>query len=350
RYQGDRQIALDWSPGTLSREERQKRQRSSQLRILSLQLEETRNQLLLDLRELWSDYWLHQQQEESLSTWLTRMEVAAEADSTLEENGLLGRLEQKVSDWNQQIAESSRLKHSAVKSINEIGSRPGNARLDKPADPGDLRFAGIEDMDRHRRHPSEILAAERGRYSRTEIDYSDPRTWDGLVIGAQTRQDPGQPVASSGQGSKSGDWILTVGVEIPLGADEEDRFRRQQVESAGSRRLELVRIRKQIQNRIESSREQVRSCDRRIDGYLRSEPAVTGFAESFGALLVQLVESTNTTQFENRWAQVEVLLAKQLDYQQAVADRALGRFQLAELLARPLDPAATPRGFTRSFR
>ena len=146
------------------------------------------------------------------------------------------------------------------------------------------------------------------------------------------------------------DWILTVGVEIPLGADEEDRFRRQQVESAGSKRLELVRIRKQIQNRIESSREQVRSCDRRIDGYLRSEPAVTDFAESFGALLVQLVESTNTTQFEDLWAQVEVLLAKQLDYQQAVADRAVGRFQLAELLVSPLDPAATPRGFTRSLR
>ena len=350
RYQGDRQIALDWSPGALSREERQKRQSSSQLRILSLQLEETRNQLLLDLRQLWSDYWLHQQQEETLSSWLTRMEVAAESDVTLEENGLLGRLEQKVSDWNRRIAESSRLKYSAVESINEIGSRPGNARLAKPAEPGDLRFAGIEDMDRHRRHPSEILASERGRYSRTEIDYSDPRTWDGLVIGAQTRQDPGQPVASSGQGSKSGDWILTVGVEIPLGADEEDRFRRQQVESAGSRRLELVRIRKQIQNRIESSREQVRSCDRRIDGYLRSEPTVTDFAESFGALLVQLVESTNTTQFEDLWAQVEVLLAKQLDYQQAVADRAVGRFQLAELLVSPLDPAATPRGFTRSLR
>jgi len=139
-------------------------------------------------------------------------------------------------------------------------------------------------------------------------------------------------------------------VEIPLGADEEDRFRRQQVESAGSRRLELVRIRKQIQNRIESSREQVRSCDRRIDGYLRSEPSFTGFSESFEALLAQLVESTSTSQFEDRWAQIEVLLAKQLDYQQAVADRAVGRFQLAELLARPVDPVATPGGFTRSFR
>ena len=339
---GDRQLALDWSPASLSREERQERQRSSRFRILSLQLEDTRNRLLLDLRQMWSDYWLQQQSVDLISDWLTRIEVAAESDESLESHGLLGELEDRVADWNQKIAQSSRLRISAVESINSLGSRPAGAPLAKPLEPGDVRFGGVEDLDPARRHPLEILAAERSRYSRTEIDYSDPRTWDGLVIGAHARQEHGQPVSGSGPGNKSGDWILTVGVEIPLGTDEVDRFRRQQMESAGSQRLELVRIRQQLQRRIESTRESVRTSQRKMDGYLQQK--TTGI---FDQLLAQLIQSDSAARFQENWQRLDSLLGDRLEFQQSVADCASGRFQLVELLAQPYPHPNGIQGLTR---
>lgn len=341
--QQERQLALDWSPATLSREEREGRQRRSEQRVLSLQLEEVRNRLLLQLRLEWSEYWLLQQSSALLSDWLTELEVLADSDTRSDQQELFANLQAKVAEWNRQLSRLEESKSRIIATINSMSGRPRGAQLQLPKDPGDTRFVGVEKMNRHRRHPLEVLAAERGRFARNEIDFTDPTTWDGLVIGAQSRQEQGQPVAGTGQGNPAGDWILTVGVEIPLGSDEQGQFRREQIESAGSRRLELSRIQQQISGRLEEARLLIVTEDNLIENDLL-------LIEQSDVLrsLRELVQSENLRDFKDHWQHIDAQLQQRISVQRSIAKRAEGRFKVVELLALPLQESNGLRGLTRT--
>ena len=94
--------------------------------------------------------------------------------------------------------------------------------------------------------------------------------------------------------------------------------------------------------RIESTRESIRTSQRKMDGYLQQR--TTGI---FDQLLAQLIQSDSAARFQENWQRLDSLLEDRLEFQQSVADCASGRFQLVELLAQPYPHPNGIQGLTR---
>ncbi|OUU22507.1 MAG: hypothetical protein CBC13_07575 [Planctomycetia bacterium TMED53] len=340
----ERELSLDWSPSSLNKEASEERLRRSRIKQLSLQLEEAQNRLLFQLREDWSGYWYQCQQQREVSNWLTRLEIILESDSELLSSNLQPTIENWIEEWNLQLKQISETRDQIQSLINNLVGRSYGAALANPLDPGDGRFEGVESLRRTRRHPAEMLLSINAQMKNEEVDFLNPGTWNGLVIGAQTRQEKGQALSGSNQGSDAGDWVLTVGVEIPLGAVGLDSNRAHRMTSAGSLELESARVRQQIERQVEECRKQISLSEDQINRYLRS-----GQTSDLERVFQSLAKARNGVDLQLHWQEAESLLEEKLSYQQALADRAVHRFQLMELLALPSAPASRPAPLTKSF-
>ena len=344
RSSAERQMSLDWSPGSYSKEVKEERLRRAKARILSLQIEESQNRLLLQLREDWSDYWYQCEKESLISDSLTQLEIMLDSDGSLFDSSGQSSLEGMLSEWNQRIAQSAEIKLQIQSGINALVGRPIGAGLVTPADPGDVRFNEVETATRGRRHPRELILAESVDLARDEIDILDSGVWSGLVIGAQAHQDQGQPLTASGQNGEAGDWILTVGLEIPLGSDGSHQIDSRRKGSAESDRLELSRVRQKLERQIMECRKRIAASQQEISGYHNSDQRL-----DIGPLLSLLVNAKSREEMQLQWQRADSMLADEIRYQRSLADRAVGRFQLLELLAMPSAPAVRPQPLTQSI-
>ncbi|NCG55890.1 MAG: hypothetical protein GWP35_03215 [Proteobacteria bacterium] len=325
---GDRQVALDWSLSAMANESRESRRSRSDNKLSEIRLQQTQMRLLRQLREQWCEYWYLTGAEKISEEYLTQIEVLLEKDTDWFRSDIRALVEKRLRTWNQRISLLAGEKALIQESLNLLLERPLRASLPVPDLLHDDRFIGIETRNRFRRHPNEILAAEQSRWAQRELGLLDSEAWPDIVLGAHTHTDHDQPVVSSGGGGET-DWILTVGVEIPLGRNLEQDRQQWIRDELGSGKIELMRVTKKVSDDIVDAQmrfEESQALITRLEGKVLTVPQ---------DVMKKLTVSNNAQELTLQWQKMEEILSATLQLKKACSDRAIARYQLVDLLAIP---------------
>jgi outer membrane protein TolC len=334
---GDRSVAIDWRPSSLFDGDAQQRQRDARQSIGQARLQQAQGKLLRLLREEWAELWYQQQASHLTMAALTDLNADLNAD-----------LKQKISDSSEESSAEGSIQRVALRSrwndrlegfgeevvrtqirINALLGRSAGSILPQPMDSGDLRFGEVDGLsDRrlhHRRlHPRVLLAEEELVLASAQLEQEQGSDWPELVIGASSSYDVDASVAgSAGRGDA---WMVTLGVEFPLGLQPGEQRLNAAQNQLGSARARQILSRRSIDDEIAAARAQLLASHEAIDTL---ENQVIAHIEEARAKWSAVATAD---QGESRLRIVEKLLDARIGWLRAVSDRARARVSLIDLL------------------
>ncbi|MDE0960179.1 MAG: TolC family protein [Planctomycetota bacterium] len=325
---GDRSLAIDWRPSSILDGEWRQRQRDARQSIARARLRETQGKLLRLLREEWAELW-YQQQARQLT-----LEALGDLRDEIRDDLSDDRLEipavapiQRValkSRWDDRLAGIEEEVLRTQIRINSLLGRSSGSILPRPVDAGDVRFSEVDRWSDRRLHPRVILAEEELILASAKFEQEQGNDWPDVVFGARSSYDRDAPV--TGSSGREDSWMVTLGVEIPLGLQAGDQRLSAARSDLGSARFRQILSRRSIEDEIAAARAQLLASNEAIDAL---ENEVIAHIEEAGASWNAVAVAD---QGESRWRIVEKLLEARIGCLRAVSDRARARVSLVDLL------------------
>jgi hypothetical protein len=326
---GDRSVAIDWRPSSILDGDAQQRQRDARQSIAHARLRQAQGKLLRLLREEWAELWYQQQASQLTLEALEDLNADLNAEKfsdSPEESPAEGSIQRVAlrSRWNDRLEGLGEEVVRTQSRINSLLGRSPGAILPQPLDSGDLRFCEVDGLSDRRLHPRVILAEEELVLASAQLEQEQGSDWPEFVIGASSSYDVDASVTgSAGRGDA---WMVTLGVEFPLGLQPGEQRLNAAQNHLGSARARQILSRRSIDDEIAAARAQLLASHEAIDTL---ENQVIAHIEEAGAKWSAVAAADPG---ESRLRIVEKLLDARIGWLRAVSDRARARVSLVDLL------------------